>query len=1371
MKVKNCLGVACLLLALCVSLFLNFGVNHDNPSLKMASNESNIALNGNQINTIFNSNQNGIQKLSTSHFVREVGNYNLADYLNENSYFTIDGTKVDEDFKDTVEYGDVIDIHLEWSLPNTTDWTTENTFSYELPAGFTFTNVQNGVIRNGAEAVGVYTISGNQVTIRYTDEEFLKLSNITGTLNVSGEITESAIGGGDGGRIDLEIPGVGTVIINVKPTSALKIHKSVKEIDTDTQEFTVEVTAITDNTNVVITDSMGQYLELITDSFKITKADSNQNVQDMTDKIKPTINGTTGFVYTIDKLNKGDVVTITYRANVLDGGFISSSTDNDLRNTARVKSDELPNEITATALVSTYKADVSKDGRYDFSDHTAVWTITVKPGEKGVTLKDVIADGQEITGDITVTESDDNGSSYHDSELTITADELQKGYTFAADATGQKVYKITFKTKATGEQTELYNEATIYVGENHSVSDDATVGLVPGVTISKYVKSADDREGVIHWNTKVTIPNIDGKQKKVSFKDVLGDGLTLDVTTVKVNDTSINETTNPKLEYNASKTEFTIDFGNIEPGKELNISYDTTFDNSESKTFYNTSTVTVDGEGKSSTGKYEYNKKDNYIQKYLNNFSDNFSKTGIARWEIKIDRLPKDVKDTYVTDTIPDGMEYVEGSAKLVLNYNPYTPYKLEPKLEDGKLIFDLDDYIDELSANSAGASIFYDSRLTDIFADQKTYTNKANITINDYTYPDVKESITGKVTQLLDKTAVYNTYTAPEVEYTIKVNEGKADIVKDSDTLVLDDEMGSALEFIRGSLKINGEAADPDSYEWNQETHMLTLHVPDSESLIITYKARVTLSAGEELNEDNAFNKVNLSGYGENSAESKWILKGEVLESSATSSGNSQMIYVYKYKDGDKNTPLADVEFNLYELGFTGSGNTFELTGEENLVSTLKTKDDGYASYSGINYDSVYKLVESKTVDGYILDTTVYYFVYPGNDGIEYPDSIEQYYQVKTFEVGNEYSMININVTKVWNDNDYENRPDSITVYLKRNNDYVYENGQKKSVTLSSSNNWQASFERLAKYDENHNRYDYTIEEAVPEHYNEEYSSESTVDDKNYTITNTLEDSNLTIQKVVGGNAGETDRYFTFKVILTDKNGNPLEESFHYTGSKEGFIKSGDTIKLKHGESITINGLPYGTLYEVTELEANSDRYETTATNDKGKITFDENKVVFTNTKNEGSLTIDKTVGGNSGETDRYFNFKVILYDENGEVLEGEYKYIGSKTGTIKSGDIIKLKHGESITIIGLPVGASYKVTELEADSDGYKTSVTNDGGVIGLEGNVSSFMNYKDVFEKPYQKANIPQTGGSDNTSLYGILTIAFGMLSVYLLKRRHA
>ena len=58
MRFKNCLGVACFILVLFVSCFLNGGINQ-NSDLKMTSNESGIstALNGNQISTNFNNNQ------------------------------------------------------------------------------------------------------------------------------------------------------------------------------------------------------------------------------------------------------------------------------------------------------------------------------------------------------------------------------------------------------------------------------------------------------------------------------------------------------------------------------------------------------------------------------------------------------------------------------------------------------------------------------------------------------------------------------------------------------------------------------------------------------------------------------------------------------------------------------------------------------------------------------------------------------------------------------------------------------------------------------------------------------------------------------------------------------------------------------------------------------------------------------------------------------------------------------------------------------------------------------------------------------------------------------------------------------------------
>ena len=78
-------------------------------------------------------------------------------------------------------------------------------------------------------------------------------------------------------------------------------------------------------------------------------------------------------------------------------------------------------------------------------------------------------------------------------------------------------------------------------------------------------------------------------------------------------------------------------------------------------------------------------------------------------------------------------------------------------------------------------------------------------------------------------------------------------------------------------------------------------------------------------------------------------------------------------------------------------------------------------------------------------------------------------------------------------------------------------------------------------------------------------------------------------------------------------------------------------------------------------------------------------------------------------------------------------------------------------------------RVIQLRVSDDLFErfNKFTNDNGVIGLDGNISSFMNYKNKFPS----TNIPQTGGSDNTSLYGILTIASGMLSVYLLRRKNA
>ena len=129
--------------------------------------------------------------------------------------------------------------------------------------------------------------------------------------------------------------------------------------------------------------------------------------------------------------------------------------------------------------------------------------------------------------------------------------------------------------------------------------------------------------------------------------------------------------------------------------------------------------------------------------------------------------------------------------------------------------------------------------------------------------------------------------------------------------------------------------------------------------------------------------------------------------------------------------------------------------------------------------------------------------------------------------------------------DNNYKDRPESVTVYLKQNDSYVLENGVRVSKELNAGNDWQASFEDLDKYDSNENLYNYTVEESVPTNYDVNYEYEN--NGQKVIVKNTLTKGNLTIKKVVSGTAGEQDRDFTFKIDLYDEKGSTLGGSFSY--------------------------------------------------------------------------------------------------------------------------------------------------------------------------------------------------------------------------------
>ena len=102
----------------------------------------------------------------------------------------------------------------------------------------------------------------------------------------------------------------------------------------------------------------------------------------------------------------------------------------------------------------------------------------------------------------------------------------------------------------------------------------------------------------------------------------------------------------------------------------------------------------------------------------------------------------------------------------------------------------------------------------------------------------------------------------------------------------------------------------------------------------------------------------------------------------------------------------------------------------------------------------------------------------------------------------------------------------------------------------------------------------------------------------------------NLSIELDVNGGDDE----FTFTVILTDKDGDDLENNFYYNGDYTGTIGSGDEITLDGGDKIVIRNLPEGTRYEV--IIETADGYTYVIDGEEGVIHTGMNEAEFTATR-----------------------------------------------------------------------------------------------------------------------------------------------------------
>lgn len=174
----------------------------------------------------------------------------------------------------------------------------------------------------------------------------------------------------------------------------------------------------------------------------------------------------------------------------------------------------------------------------------------------------------------------------------------------------------------------------------------------------------------------------------------------------------------------------------------------------------------------------------------------------------------------------------------------------------------------------------------------------------------------------------------------------------------------------------------------------------------------------------------------------------------------------------------------------------------------------------------------------------------------------------------------------------------------------------------------------------------------------------------KTNTTTDEVSDGHLTLSKTVTVAEGITapNKAFTFKVLLFQADGaTPLTGSFAYAGRPSGTngtyvsgqIKSGDTIALKAGGSVTVT-VPVGAHYEVQELDSKGNLMTiedgfavADKTNTQAGTVGQATQVGFTNiysvesTKVENAFKVQKKISGRNWTTSDAFTMTLTAEGE----------------------------------------------------------------------------------------------------------------------------
>lgn len=1297
-------------------------------------------------------------------------------------------------------------IAITYTTPPTS---SDNVRTYTMPAGVTLTGSAAGATSgtlygsDGTTVAGTWAISGGTITFTYNAAWLQSHSSEVQTNFRFAFTLDSAETNGKTSQT-YSFPAVAAPVTVTFNDGKITGSKD-QTIDADgNATFTITLNATSDLANFSLDDTLGSDWTFDAKSFTLDGTSPTVAVNGQ----KATVSATT--------ISKG-THTITYKAALSETGKAEALANNGKLPDANRKNyaawtwtgeSKTAGGSNATSWPNVNYSYVDKYDGSKGDNNTVNWTVKINDGAQKADVSnyvfaDTIAAGQTYTAGTKATIKNSSGTTVGTVDLDSSASTFT--YTLPDDA-DENTYTITYSTTITSPDTAstLSNTATVTPPGGKGISDTGTY-VNPGKDsdyISKEVTTNDSAStGEVTWTSTVkggvaandkfddAFDNA-GWPPAIWFED--GTEPTLTLATSKTTlaagtdytlgwDTSSNHDSAMHIVFLKAQTEDVV------------VTYKTMCDKS-ARTYSNTSRFTHGGIAHPATATYAIDAQSALTKSGSVSWDstyDNGKGAWIAKWKVTANQrsdtqeyglVDLDGKAVTITDALPADTTLVNTAAYPVTctvrtNYYPnsidgvsLTGTKIGGTIAGTSTspVFTIP--TSEVIDTSGGArngkdyayvELTYYTVLSNVPAGTSMRTNSVTGTSGDLTFTPASSDVQVSDT-VLSKSGTQRS-DSELLDYTLTVNPHAEDLSASSDTLTLTDTLDgdttivpSSFKIMDGTTDITGSCAISAASATDADgkvTTKLSITVPDSKSLIVTYSTKLNGAVGSWVSVKNAAALADVAN-----SSTKTDTSYQVHTASGSASGTNDTLTLTKSDKDSITKVLPGATFQLYRVNLDGwtDGTTLDQvssladTETTGTTGTLTFKDTTIgASSTRMDLDTLYYYVETTSPSGYALDSTKHFVMLPGTDYATRLAQAEAHAEVGTpsgegsvvaYDTKAASTDVNLTATKAIDGREFKQGDAfTLTMAAEVTNDttgYTMPTTTTATTTATSGTTDALTFNAIAFTKAGTYKFDITETSAAPAGItNSAATSVVTVtvsDDgaggltasvayagagtDGKTFTNTYADTvqaTLKATKSLDWPAGSTPaNEFSFKAAAVRDYGAAV------TYSDNGATKALGTTPLtatNSGADVTFPTLSFpaeARTYQFLIAEnvtASSSLYEKSSVTYTATVAVDKNATTqayeatvtylgsdgstaatFVNTRKTSTLEVDKSVVGSGASTTQLFDFTLTFDGDYTSLISNDTDGGSTAVGSTGVGSNVSIATVGGVTVVTYELNGS---------------------------------------------------------------------------------